>query len=140
MIKKEIWIRVKVSEESEKVRAEVWELRNRFPGDYEIKIFSEDTKGIKDLPQSHQLSKDSVPVLIARFKEENVQVVEKEVYVEPVPECKPVENVRDLLERIADSLGNINDQFERLNDNLENVTGTFKGNAWINVSASVHEN
>lgn len=52
-----------------------------------------------------------------------------------------------LIETLTKSLGEIceaikdnSNQLERLNENIENVTGTFKGNAWINVSASVHEN
>jgi hypothetical protein len=46
----------------------------------------------------------------------------------------------ELLKAIADSLEGINNQLERLNENFESVIGTFKENAWINVSASVHEN
>ncbi|MFV0343442.1 MAG: hypothetical protein ACK5JH_11250 [Anaerocolumna sp.] len=43
------------------------------------------------------------------------------------------------LESLNENIKDQSYQIERLNENLESVTGNFKGNAWINVSASVHE-
>ena len=43
----------------------------------------------------------------------------------------------EALDRICKTIEDTNEQLERFNDNFEKCIGEFKGNAWINVSASV---
>lgn len=43
------------------------------------------------------------------------------------------------LGEISEAIKDNNYQLERLNENIENVTGKYKGNAWINISAEVHQ-
>jgi peptidoglycan hydrolase CwlO-like protein len=54
---------------------------------------------------------------------------------------------QSLIEELTKSLGEICEaikdtyhEIERLNENIENITGTFKGNTFLNVVASIHEN
>lgn len=44
------------------------------------------------------------------------------------------------LDGIYEAIKDTNDQLDRLNENIENMTGSFKGNSFLNVVASVHEN
>ncbi len=138
MIEKEIWIKIPNVEEAEKVRAFIWSLQDRFPGDCKVYIYNEECKSIKLLPNSHRLNADCHPVLINKFGEVNIKIKEEKII--PRNESERKIGTYEFMERIADSLEGINNQIERLNENLESVTGNFKGNAWINVSASVHEN
>lgn len=137
MIKKEIWIRISNVEEADMVRAFIWGLVDRFPGDCTVNIYNNESKSIKTLPRSHRLSSDCEPALIAKFGENNIKVEIKKIA--PRNEYERKIETFDFTERIADALEGINNQLERLNENIESITGTFQNLTFLNVVASVHE-
>jgi len=69
MIEKEIWIKVMMMEQVEKVRADIWGLKDRFQGNCKIFIYVDDIKEVKVLPETHRLNEYCIPVLVANYKE-----------------------------------------------------------------------